>query len=488
MFNIDFDDSRVKATLRTLQYSVLTILVILGTIILVLAGQGYDLDPGTGQVIRNGLILVNSTPEGAQVTINGVAESDLTPASFPVPDGEYEVSINLGGYRPWQKNLQLDGSEVEWLYYPLLIPSSLETDNLTVFLRPEFIGPSPSGETLLVRQSQARPVLNLLEFSASGVSNERDLSLSAELLNLGSNQAPGKFGFAGWADDERHALLTHSRGGRIEYIWLDVQNVALSRNLNDDFGLNLDDVRFIDGDSNRLIGLVDGDLRRINLDSDTISAPVIRSVDRYVLHEDRFIVFIQNREPGSQLGLIEGDNEAQILEELPRPAGNYRLEFAQFDDVFYLALLDRSSGQASLAANPHVRPESEAESPLVFNLTGASQISFSRNGQFITIQAGQRFLTYDLDYKRRYSFRIDYALAAAETAQWLDGYRLSLVGNDGVLRAFEFDGQNSTELIEVNPAFTPIYSGAQNILFSLSPAAEGGRVFLQGTPFTVPEN
>ena len=488
MFNIDFEDSRVKSTLRTLQYVVLTVLVVVGTIILVFAGQGYDLDPDTGRVIKNGLILVNSVPENATVSINDKPESDLTPSSFPVPDGFYQIRIDHDGYRSWSKQVQVTGSEVEWLYYPLLIPNELSPQNLTVFLKPEFIGVSPSGQDLLVRQKSNKPTLTIVSFSLSGVSNEQTLTLPSGLLELGSSSQIGSFGFEGWASDNRHVLLTHTVGKQTEYIWLDVEQLAQSRNLSQEFDLGLKDVRFINGDEQQLYAVVNNDLRHIDLGNDTISTPIVRNLGRYVLYKDKFVVYINGVDGGSQLGLIEDDNPPSILQDLSQPANNYRLEFAEFDNAYYLGLLDIKAGQMSLTTNPNLSELGTANTPLVFNLKGAKFISFSRNGQFITMQSGQKFLTYDLDRKRRSSFEVDFELGKQSEAMWLDGYRLGLVDSKNLLHMFEFDGGNTTGLVNVNPAFPPMLNTGQNVLYSLSPTAEGGRVFLQGTDFTAPAN
>ncbi|HEX9594635.1 MAG TPA: PEGA domain-containing protein, partial [Candidatus Saccharimonadales bacterium] len=450
-------------------------------------GQGYDFNPDTGQLIRNGLILVNSTPADAGVFINDKPESDLTPASFPVPDGDYGIRISREGYRDWLKTVSVTGSEVEWLYYPLLLPNELTTNNLTVFLRPEFVGVSPSGDNLLVRQASNEPEFDLISYSTAGVSDEESLTLPDELLELGEGKL-GDFAFEGWASNNRHVLLTHSVGSRTEYIWLDLEDVSLSRNLTEDFDLNLREVRFIDGDAQQLYAIVTSDLRRINLENDTISTPIVRDLGRYVLHQDRFVVFVRNEGKASQLGLIENDEEPQILQELGQPASNYRLEFAEFDNVFYLSLLDLSAGQMSLITNPNLVELGTSFTPLAFNQAGTKYISFSRNGQFITMQAGDKFLTYDLDRKRRSSFEIDFKIGANDEAIWLDGYRLALADNKSLLHMFEFDGANEADLLKSNSSLSPIYSSGQNVLYSFTPPAEGGRVFLQGTPFTIPEN
>src|SRR5690606_24505534 len=165
-------------------------------------------------------------------------------------------------------------------------------------------------------------------------------------------------------------------------------------NLSSEYDLDLRDVRFINGQANQLYALVGQDLRRLNLDNSTISTPLVRDVNRYVLYEDRFILYLRtDEEAGLQLGLIEdGADEPITLQNLAGKANRYRLEFAGYDNEFHLALLDTDRGRATVMVDPHLRPEAE-EAPQQFAIPtpGARFLSFSRNGQYLLAQGDSDF-------------------------------------------------------------------------------------------------
>jgi len=478
MFNFDFEDKRFRSWLRGLQYFVLTVLVLAGTVILVLAGQGYDFDRQTGQLIQNGLVLVNSSPENATVLIGGQAESDTTPGTFSLPIGEYDLAINLDGYTSWAKHLKVDGSGVEWLFYPLLIPNELTTTNTSVFLRPLFYEPSPNGSRALVKTADSRLNFSLLNLNAGVITGEASLSVPAELVELktGRNQ---NFSFEGWAGDSRHALIKHSRGGEVEYWWFDVEDMDNARNLSRDFAVELDEVRFIDDQNDSLYALVDGNLRQLNLGNDTMSAPIVRSVGRFVLHQDQFVVYIADNDGQTVLGLRQNQDEPKVVLELAGQPKRYRLEFAQFDDIFHVALLDTETGHLKIINNPQNERLGTESADVTLTLLGAKFVSFSTNGQFIMIQNANSFRSYDFDRQRRHSFKLDIEVAAE--AKWLDGYHLYANDQFDIANIFEFDGGNRRALIKANPAFDMTFDAGRSQLINLSLPAQGGRVFLQQT-------
>jgi hypothetical protein len=493
MLSIDFEDPKVISFLRTLQYALLTIFVVGLTIVLVYVARGYDYDPDTGEVIQNGLLLVDSQPSGATVLIDGVPESDATPSRLPLRQGSYNVAISQDGYVEWKKTVTLSGSVVEWLYYPLLIPEERTIENVTALKNIEFIGQTPGGQGFLVRQTSPDPRFTLLQVRDNAIIDEEQISLSTALFSKQSGSL-GMMSFAGWAADARHALIQHTDEEAPEFIWFDRDKPTESRNLNKDYALPLRDARFINGDNNRLYAVVNKDLRRLNLANNTISAPVITDVERYVLYEDRYVVYIGLVEGQRVLALYEPNQpESRILLQLEGDAADYRLEFSAYDEEFHLALLNVTTGNLQIWRDPQ-NVQNELGVP---TLTGAvvialqiddpSYLSFSKNGQFAVAQSGNRFISYDFEYDRRYRFTLDQEFTPSTEAVWLDGFRLVAANTANKLVLFEFDGENSIELMTVDPKRTVWIDPAQENLYGLS-LSVGGTQFLQRLNLQVEQN
>jgi len=55
-------------------------------------------------------VSVNTTPAGARVLVNGVAQSTRTPLKINLAPGEYQLSLQLTGYKPLQRALKVEKS------------------------------------------------------------------------------------------------------------------------------------------------------------------------------------------------------------------------------------------------------------------------------------------------------------------------------------------------------------------------------------------
>lgn len=86
----------------------LTILVV-GTIGTILAyyARGFRFSLETLRFSPNGILVVRSDPEAAQIFIDGELET-ATNATLSLPPGIYEVEVKKEGYFPWKKTLEVE--------------------------------------------------------------------------------------------------------------------------------------------------------------------------------------------------------------------------------------------------------------------------------------------------------------------------------------------------------------------------------------------
>ncbi len=94
-------------------------------------GKGYRFSfiEGKPQLSGTGLLVTNSTPNGAQVFLNGhlTTATDNTINLFP---GEYQVRIVKEGYFPWEKKIKVTQEEVSKVD-ALLFPSAPQLVSIT---------------------------------------------------------------------------------------------------------------------------------------------------------------------------------------------------------------------------------------------------------------------------------------------------------------------------------------------------------------------
>ena len=86
----------------------LTILVV-GTLgyFVSLYARGYRFDSRTFRFVSNGIIVVKSVPDGAQIFVNGELKN-ATNTTFPLGPGNYDLSIRKDGYISWNKRIGID--------------------------------------------------------------------------------------------------------------------------------------------------------------------------------------------------------------------------------------------------------------------------------------------------------------------------------------------------------------------------------------------
>ncbi len=63
------------------------------------------------QIAEKTLLILSSTPAGADIEIDGVFVGQ-TPSSVPTLPGEHSIRINKSGYRPWERKITTAGGQV----------------------------------------------------------------------------------------------------------------------------------------------------------------------------------------------------------------------------------------------------------------------------------------------------------------------------------------------------------------------------------------
>lgn len=102
-----------------------------GTTIAVLYGKGYRIDfTGTKGILKGtGLLVTTSSPDGAQVFINGHLTT-ATNNTINLPPGSYVVKIFKDGYFPWQKTIAVQ-EEVVSKAEATLFPTTPKLESIT---------------------------------------------------------------------------------------------------------------------------------------------------------------------------------------------------------------------------------------------------------------------------------------------------------------------------------------------------------------------
>src|SRR4030042_6361491 len=84
----------------------IAIVFVVGTLIFLYA-KGYRLDSDTKKFSPNGLLVIKSVPDGAQIFINGELKT-ATNATIPLIPNTYDVSVKKEGFLSWNKRLTIE--------------------------------------------------------------------------------------------------------------------------------------------------------------------------------------------------------------------------------------------------------------------------------------------------------------------------------------------------------------------------------------------
>jgi hypothetical protein len=109
----------------------IVLFLILGTAAVVFFGRGYSFNlNGSGPILAGtGLLVTTSSPDGAQVFINGHLTT-ATDNTINLAPGEYDVKIFKDGYFPWEKKIAVQ-KEVVSKADALLYPTAPQLESLT---------------------------------------------------------------------------------------------------------------------------------------------------------------------------------------------------------------------------------------------------------------------------------------------------------------------------------------------------------------------
>jgi len=113
----------------TLISIIASVSVYIGAVLVYLYANGWRIDPFNQQVIKTGVLTVESDPFLASLFIEGESKG-RTPRSTSLQVGEYNISVRKDGYIEWVKRVEIK-EEKSTNVYPWLIRERIEKQNVS---------------------------------------------------------------------------------------------------------------------------------------------------------------------------------------------------------------------------------------------------------------------------------------------------------------------------------------------------------------------
>lgn len=449
---MDFlDPKRKRAHRRRLKigYALLSIMIAIGTTLVLYLAYGYDVDRKTGELIQNGTVFVDSKPRGAQVYLDGVLQNSRTDTRMDIPAGTHTVKLRAEGYRDWERTFNLDGGSILRLTYPLLIPNVLQTSELATYdALPRLASQSLDRRWLVAQRPGQTYQFDLFDLN-DPARPPQALVLPVALLS--EPDAEASLRVIEWANSNRHVLLERSFNDKTEYIIFDREGTEHT-NINTSLGITPQYISLRNQKFDQIYWTDDaGTLRSANLKDRTISAPLAQGVLKFESYDDNLLIYATNldAEPGkTDFKIIEND-KTYLLKSLSM-ADSYMLDINRYDNQWYYAVGASADNLVFVYQNPLPALKQEVRTPLVvtaiLRLDNPRFMNFSDGGQRVSVQSGSQLLVLDLFDNRQYRTRLEQDIPLDQQLEWMDGDRfIFTIANQSYI--LDFDGSNFNTLV-----------------------------------------
>lgn len=479
---MDFLDPRRKKAKRRrliLSYILVGLMIAIGTVGILYLAYGYDIDRKTGTLIQNGIVFVDSKPQGARIYLNNVEHRSRTDSRLVLPSGVYTIRLEREGYRTWERTFNLEGGQIQRLVYPFLLPNQFDTTDVAQFdVMPSLTTQSPDRRWVFVQAPG-----QVYQFDVYDLADPKKAPATVVVppTVLTDPSAPASLSFVEWSNDNRHVVFKRTYNETSsEFIVVDRERPTESVNINTSFAIapvkitlkNKRPDQFYYQES------IPGLLRVANLGNRTISAPLADSVIEYASYGDDIVVY------ATQLNTAADKADIHILENgktytlrTVTAGAKYLMDIARFDDKWYFVAGSSAESEVFVYENPlaTLRQHNPGKPDVVarMRLENPQFVSFSANTQFIAVQSGNKLLTLDLDHDSQYRLDLSHAIPLEYKLRWMDGHRLifSVAEQSYIV---DFDGSNENTLVTSRLSPGPFFDRDYDNVFTFEESKSDG--------------
>lgn len=426
-----------QKTRSSLTVTVGTILIVVGTFLLVAFASGYNIDFLRGEIITTGLALLNTNPSGATIKIDGKTLSQKTPFRLEgLKTGSIKVQYSKNDYHDWQTSYFVKAGQVTFADYALLIPNTIQPKQIDQQL--SFSSLANNNEASKVFAFSIGPVA-IHEIKNDGQSRKvvdlpLDVSLkppsTAQLININA---------------EGSAMIVKANfdtSSSINY-WVNTGSGEIV-NLTSFVPPGYDNLRINPRNNREVFALFEGKIRRINVESRLITNFDIDSVTSYNIDSENLYTLENLSPPSNGQFLVRYDlaaNNRYVMAQYKPAKSAWNISLSKLHGQTNISLLD-----PDLATLHIVR---YIDGKILTSEIGndVKTPRFSNNGRFISFFQSNNFRTIDLEFADRFNS----PQSDIVNISWLSDYQLLLTKPDG-LYIVDFTGEN---LVKIPPNTTP---------------------------------
>jgi hypothetical protein len=423
--------------------------IIVTVTVITLFMLGFRFDANKGNLEQNAFLQFDSVPSGATVSIDGKPVGSNTPCKTSIPAGRHTVVMWRYGYHTWQKTVDVNPGTLTWLNYTLLVPKILTVQPVANYKSLSSSLASPKGKYMLVQLQPNLPNYKLIDLSSDSIVST---DITIPLKDYTKPSAPSDINIfkpVQWDEGERYVIIEHTYGNKTEWLVLDTQDVNSTKNVSQLFDLGISKVIFIDNSGTNLYVLDSGDIRQLDLNAGTISKPLVSNViDFNFYYDTKVITYVGNGKSGTNQRVVglyrQGDSDPAVIRTVNLKSDiPLHIATAYYFNENYVAVSQANQVDIMSGSYPNTTSDNASSLKIIDSFKTQQNIddlSFSPNGEYVFVQSGMHFASYDLEYQKL-------ALSTVATSgnlsqlEWLDNNHL-WSDTDGKLSIRDFDGTN----------------------------------------------
>jgi len=466
---------------RIAVYTAMTFSVLVIVTGLVFVTLGYRFDTDNGRVEQGALLQFETIPSGATIEIDGTAISARTPAKSSVMAGTHKFVMWRDGYETWQKTLDIKAGTLTWLNYTRLVPKNRPVASVAQYTSIQASLATVDGHSILVQQDAAVPTFQLVNLQSDDIKTTT-LTIPAVLYSEASTAGVvHTFRVDQWDTGGRYVLLQHTYGDKKEWLVLDTTDIGATKNITKLLNFDITSAKFSGTSGNILYVLGAGnDIRKIDLAAGTISRPLVTNVTSFELFETNVITYVGTdpADPTKRVvGLYrEGDSSPHVIRTVTSAADvPLGISTSRYFNQAYVAITEGNKVSIINGSYPSSSSDNSSLVPFdTFNfVTAVSRVSFSASGDYLLVQSGANFASYDIEHKKvTTSVVASDVTATVAPLKWLDdNYIWSDYGGDVTIR--EYDGANNNTINKVVTGQDVVLSQNDRYLYSIGKNATG---------------
>lgn len=461
--------------------SIATLSVLIIATFAILFMLGYRLDSGNGRIEQGALMQFDSTPNGADVYIDGRSIGSRTSTKQTVVAGTHSIRMARQGYQDWNRTLSLTAGTLTWLDYIRLVPNDRPVKTVTTYESLVNLTISPDNKWALAQEKADIPAFHLIDLRAEEVKSSLLELPQASYSDATTADVTHSFALVSWDDGGRYALIKHLYKDQTEWLVADTQNIQQTVNVTQLLGVGFNDLRFTGTSGKVFYGLTsEGAIRKIDLAAATISRTFVTHVESFDIFDNSIISYV-GLDPADATKRVagvyrDGDESPHVLRTVNAAETKLLVSSGRYFSDNYVAIAEGNTVTLLRGSFPSSSSQDASSlAPLTsFELAGpATALSFSPGSNYVLAQSGASFKSYEIEHKRTDIGMLPTANGvSASTLKWLDGSHLwTDDANDLVMR--DFNGINPFSIMTVQPGFDASISQNGRFFYAVGKTDKG---------------